>query len=82
MLHVDMDVEGSVVRVWHSGESSWVEFRGSPYSEWSEDERNPAQDLHDCLTGPHASVLHAGDELVVLPWHEDYSDVEMFYQTG
>jgi len=69
------ETAGAVLRVSRPGETSWVEFRGPAYGEWGAEEPSPAQSLHDALTGPHASVLHAGDRVVILDRHADHDAV-------
>lgn len=51
-----------------------VEFRGPPYEHqawWGSE----AGKLHESLTGPHASMLHAGDAAIIAPKHDDYDAV-------
>lgn len=58
------------------GEKSWIEFRGPPYSNWSLGGESNFERLHNALEGRHASVLHSGDILVLLPAHSDYGAVK------
>jgi hypothetical protein len=79
-IHLSMPNGGQdgVIFARFSGESSRVEFRGLPYTEWSEEEPEPNnwfRRIHDALEGWHSTVLHQDEELTVLPWHPDYEAV-------
>lgn len=63
------------------GERSHVEFVGPPYQEWADQETSPWNErIHDAMEGWHSSILHAGDQAVILPSHPDYDNVEKVMQ--
>ena len=49
-----------------------MEFRGQPYSKWEIGHESNFQRLHDALKGWHASILHSGQVLTLLPQHAEY----------
>ena len=64
------------------GPTGRIEFRGPQYHEWLDDVAtltSPFYRLHAALTGPHASVLHAGDVLDVYVGCEDLAAVTELY---
>ena len=77
----------SEIRVWRGNDPRPTVFGGDAYVQWSlgcnhSPYRNYyqgfcwAQALHDGLIGPHATILHSGnDRFAVLPHHEDYAHV-------
>ena len=57
-----------------------IEFRGDAYWQWLATPERVAgycwsQALHDALEGWHATIIHTGDEFVVLRKHPDYAAV-------
>ena len=64
--------EAGCVRMRYEGEKSWVEFRGPPYSKWEVGDSSKFEFVHSKLSGPQASVLHAGDNFTVLPEYVQY----------
>ena len=66
----------AAIRAWRKGWQSWIEFRGTPYQLWSDENITPVQQIHDSLEGWHASVLHAGETLTLFPHHPDYAAVD------
>lgn len=67
--------EAGCVCARYSGERSWVEFRGPPYSRWELGGTSHFQQLHNALDGWQASVLHSGEILALLPEHREYAFV-------
>ena len=69
-----------VIQLWAQGARSWVEVRGRPYGQWTENENTPFSLLHDGLLGAHTSNLHEGRTLMVRPVHPDYEFVMAFME--
>jgi hypothetical protein len=72
--------EAGCMCVRFSGEKSWVEFRGPPYSKWEIDGKSSFQRIHNALDGWQASVLHSGDVLALLPEHSEYGFIKNFLE--
>lgn len=73
-LHLYMPDGGEMgcIQAWYSGESSWVEFRGLPYSQWGDEDGGMFQTIHDMMEGWHTTVLHQDSILTLLDKHRDY----------
>ena len=71
-LYMPEGGERAVIVAWYAKDLDWIEFRGTPYSQWDEETDHPMQQLHDAMAGWHTTVLHQDSVLTLMLHHPDY----------
>lgn len=56
-----------------------VEFRGSPYSLWSEQESSPMSRIHSAIVRANIANLHSGEVETITPWHSEWEVVRTLF---
>lgn len=74
--------EAGVICIRKAHEASWIEFRGTPYSQWTDATCDPFSTIHDWFPGPQCSVLHAEVELHIHPGHICHDGIEQICITA
>lgn len=73
----------SLLRLFVCDDPRYIDFGGDAYWQWAETPLRAkgsrlcwSQLLHDSMEGWHASVLHAGAEVSIMPHHPDFSRID------
>lgn len=59
-----------------------VEFRGKPYSQWTEGEASPMYQIHSSIVRANISNLHADGVETITPWHPEWRSISRLFSEG
>ena len=57
-----------------------IEFRGAPYSQWTESESSPMYSLHSLMKQANVSNLHNNLIETITPWHDEWNEIYQMAQ--